>query len=144
MTIIYDRNNKIICKNISQSSKILKENNFKGEENIKKISINQSKSNIFSFIPKPNNQKAKSKKESKKMKKVFSKKNLIHLNNICNKVYEEDFVAKERKDNILKPQKSVRLTLFSNKIQKKGNYFAINLFYSENIKRKPDYEESDF
>ena len=86
----------------------------------------------------------KTKQEIKKIKKVFSKKNIIQLNNISNKVYEEDFIVKVKKDKILKPQISVRLTLFSNNNEANENYFLVNLFYSENIKNKLDYEESDF
>ncbi len=82
--------------------------------------------------------------KSKKIKKVFSKKNLIQLNNINNKFYQEDIEIKENQDNIYKPQISVRLTLFSNKVEKKGKYFYVNVFYSENIKNNPDYEDSDF
>ena len=139
-----DKNNKNIYKKISQSTKASKENNFNGEEKIKKISINKSKSNIFSFIQKPNLYMRKTKQEIKKIKKVFSKKNIIQLNNISNKVYEEDFIVKVKKDKILKPQISVRLTLFSNNNEANENYFLVNLFYSENIKNKLDYEESDF
>ena len=139
-----DRNIKNIYKMISQNPRASKESNFRGDENINKISINKSKSNIFSFIQKPNLYKTKSKQQIRKIKKVFSKKNIIQLNNICNKVYAEDFIIKEKKDNILKPQISVRLTLFSNKIPSNENYFLVNLFYLENIKNKPDYEDSDF
>ena len=137
--IIEDENN---FKNKNLNQKVIKSTNLK--EKINKISINKSKSNIFAFIPKPNNCKNTNLNKSKKIKKVFSKKNLIQLNNINNKFYQEDIEIKENQDNIYKPQISVRLTLFSNKVEKKGKYFYVNVFYSENIKNNPDYEDSDF
>ena len=137
--IIEDENN---FKNKNLNQKVIKSTNLK--EKINKISINKSKSNIFAFIPKPNNCKNTNLNKSKKIKKVFSKKNLIQLNNINNKFYQEDIEIKENQDNIYKPQISVRLTLFSNRVEKKGKYFYVNVFYSENIKNNPDYEDSDF
>ena len=126
--------------NLNQKSKKLNILNKKE----KQISINKSKSIIFSFIPKPNNYKNLSKSKLKKIKKVFSKKNLIQLNNINNKFYQEDIIIKENDDDILKPQISVRLTLFSSKAENKGKYFYVNVFYSENIKNNPECEDSDF
>ena len=137
--IIEDENN---FKNKNLNQKVIKSTNL--NEKINKISINKSKSNIFAFIPKPNNCKNTNLNKSKKIMKVFSKKNLIQLNNINNKFYQEDIEIKENQDNIYKPQISVRLTLFSNKVEKKGKYFYVNVFYSENIKNNPDYEDSDF
>ena len=132
--------NNLANINLNQKSKKLNILN----ENEKQISINKSKSNIFSFIPKPNNYKNVTKGKLKKIKKIFSKKNLIQLNNINNKFYQEDIIIKDNNDDILKPQISVRLTLFSSKEEKKGKYFYINVFYSENIKNNPEFEDSDF
>ena len=128
--------------NINLNQKTKKINILNKKE--KKISINKSKSNIFSFIPKPNNYKNTFKGKSKKIKKVFSKKNLIQLNNINNKFYQEDIINKENNEDILKPQISVRLTLFSSKAEKKGKYFYVNIFYSENIRNNPESDDSDF
>ena len=101
---------------------------------------------MFSIIPKSNTYRASSKREKKKIKKVFSMKNIIQLNNINNKSYEEDFIIKGNKNKKYnyKPQISVRLTLFKDKIHLDENYFLINFFYSENLKNNPDSEESDF
>ena len=136
--IIENENN---LKNIYLNQKTKKQNILNKKE--KQIFINKSNSNIFSFIPKENNYKNNSIGKLKKIKKVFSKKNLILLNNINNKFYQEDIIN-ENKDDILKPQISVRLALFSNKVEKKGKYFYVNVFYSENIKNNPEYEDSDF
>ena len=132
--------NNLTNINLNQKSKKLNILNKKE----KQISINKSKSIIFSFIPKPNNYKNLSKSKLKKIKKVFSKKNLIQLNNINNKFYQEDIIIKENNNDILKPQISVRLTLFSSKAENKEKYFYVNVFYSENIKNNPECEDSDF
>jgi len=136
-----DRNNfkKLFLSPIPTRKSIIK-------EKINKININQCKSNMFSIIPKPNTYRASSKREKKKIKKIFSKKNIIHLNNINNKSYQEDFIIKgdKNKKYNYKPQISVRLTLFKDKIHLDDNYFLVNFFYSENLKNRPDSEESDF
>ena len=136
-----DRNNfkKLFLSPIPTRKSIIK-------EKINKININQCKSNMFSIIPKPNTYRASSKREKKKIKKVFSMKNIIQLNNINNKSYAEDFIIKGNKNKKYnyKPQISVRLTLFKDKIHLDENYFLINFFYSENLKNNPDSEESDF
>jgi hypothetical protein len=136
-----DRNNfkKLFLSRIPTRKSIIK-------EKINKININQCKSNMFSIIPKPNTYRASSKREKKKIKKVFSMKNIIQLNNINNKSYAEDFIIKgnENKKYNYKPQISVRLTLFKDKIRLDENYFLVNFFYSENLKNNPDSEESDF
>ncbi len=111
-----------------------KENNFKEKQKL--ISI-KSKPNVFSILSKS--------KSKGKIKKIFSKKNIIQLNNINNRAYEEDFkIINNNQKIIFKPQISVRLTLFGNKTQEKKKYFFVNVFYSENIKNTPDFEESDF
>ena len=136
-----DRNNfkKLFLSPIPTRKSIIK-------EKINKININQCKSNMFSIIPKPNTYRASSKREKKKIKKVFSMKNIIQLNNINHKSYAEDFIIKGNKNKKYnyKPQISVRLTLFKDKIHLDENYFLVNFFYSENLKNKPDSEESDF
>ena len=136
-----DRNNfkKLFLSPIPTRKSIIK-------EKINKININQCKSNMFSIIPKPNTYRASSKREKKKIKKVFSMKNIIQLNNINNKSYEEDFIIKENKNKNYnyKPQISVRLTLFKDKNHFNEKYFLVNYFFSENIKNKPDSEESDY
>jgi len=136
-----DRNNfkKLFLSPIPTRKSIIK-------EKINKININQCKSNMFSIIPKPNTYRASSKREKKKIKNVFGMKNIIQLNNINNKSYAEDFIIKGNKNKKYnyKPQISVRLTLFKDKIHLDENYFLVNFFYSENLKNKPDSEESDF
>ena len=136
-----DRNNfkKLFLSPIPTRKSIIK-------EKINKININQCKSNMFSIIPKPNTYRASSKREKKKIKKVFSMKYIIQLNNIKHKSYAEDFIIKGNKNKKYnyKPQISVRLTLFKDKIHLDENYFLVNFFYSENLKNNPDSEESDF
>lgn len=100
--------------------------------------------NVFSYFPKTN--------ENINNKKYFDKKNLIQLLNINNKTYEEDFPlnAMNNTNNInylnknLKSQISARLALFGNKKQEKEKYYLVNVFYSENIRDKPEESESDF
>ena len=101
---------------------------------------------MFSIIPRPNTYRTSNKRKIKKIKKVFSMKNIIQLNNINNKSYEEDFIIKENKNKYYnyKPQISVRLTLFKDKNHLNEKYFLVNYFFSENIKNKPDSEESDY
>ena len=104
--------------------------------------------NYFSYLPfnKSNNLNIKKLKRSKKK---FCSQSNIQLNNINNKTYEEDFYFKINKNRIniyktLKPQISVRISLFAVKKPEKEKYFNVNIFYSENIRNKPDVEESDF
>ena len=136
-----DRNNlkKLFLSPIPTRKSIIK-------EKIKKLNINQCKSNMFSIIPRPNTYRPSIKRKIKKIKKVFSMKNIIQLNNINNKSYEEDFIIKENKNKNYnyKPQISVRLTLFKDKNHFNEKYFLVNYFFSENIKNKPDSEESDY
>ena len=134
----------ILKKKIFLSPKPLVESNIQKKES--KIFINISELNTLSFLPKQNTYRSRKNREIKKIKKIFSKKNLIQLNNMNNKVYEEDFNIRDNKSkyNILKPQISVRLTLFSNKNHFHDKYYFVNFFYSENIKNKPLCEESDF
>ena len=136
-----DRNNlkKLFLSPIPTRKSIIK-------EKIKKININQCKSNMFSIIPRPNTYRPSNKRKIKKIKKVFSMKNIIQLNNINNKSYEEDFIIKENKNKYYnyKPQISVRLTLFKDKNHFNEKYFLVNYFFSENIKNKPDSEECDY
>ena len=145
-------NSKIRSETINNMNKTLNINedniSFKNINNINKSKYKQIKINENNLANINLNQKSKklniSKGKLKKIKKIFSKKNLIQLNNINNKFYQEDIIIKDNNDDILKPQISVRLTLFSSKEEKKGKYFYINVFYSENIKNNPEFEDSDF
>ena len=136
-----DKNNfkKLFLSPIPTRKSIIK-------EKIKKININQCKANMFSIIPRPNTYRPSIKRKIKKIKKVFSMKNIIQLNNINNKSYEEDFIIKDNKNKNYnyKPQISVRLTLFNDKNHFNEKYFLVNYFFSENIKNKPDSDESDY
>ena len=125
------------------STKPSSDNNIKEKD---KVAIKKCKINTLSFLQISNKCQIKYNHEKKKVKKKFSKKNIIQLNNINNKLYEEDIIIKDNKNtnNHLRPQISVRLTLFPNRNNEIEKYFFVNFFYSENIKNKPDYDESDF
>lgn len=133
---LIDLNKRKIIRHIP-SGNILHKNNSK------KLRINKINSNHFSFLP------SKISSNPKKMKKCFNQKNIIQLNTIINKIYKEDFLFKEKDENKnnskqnLKPQISVRIVLFGNKEPEKEKYFLVNIFYSENIRDKPDESESD-
>ena len=109
-------------------------------------------SNSFSFFPavKVNEINKKSgNKNIKKNKKLYSKKNLIQLTNINKKTYEEDFPLninnnKKILNNLLKPQISFRIALFSKKEPEYEKYFLVNTFFSANMRDKPEGSESDF
>jgi hypothetical protein len=69
--------------------------------------------------------------------------------NINYKSFEEDFPLKIRcykrykLNKNLKPQISVRITLFNVLKPERERYFVVNYFYSENI-RNPIITENDF
>ena len=72
--------------------------------------------------------------------------NIIQLSNIQDKIYDEDFPIKlnKTKEKVLKPQISLRLSLFGIKIPERKKYYIVNIFYSENLRNKIDAIESDF
>ena len=113
------------------------------KKNSKIFKVNKIYSSFFSFLP------SKIDSKPKKLKKGFNKKNIIQLNTIINKIYKEDFPYKEKVEinninNNLKPQNAIRIVLFGNQEPKNEKYFIVNIFYSENIRDKPDESESDF
>ena len=79
------------------------------------------------------------------------KKNII-LNNLNNKTFEEDFIVKlknnkyryKRINKYLKPEVSVRITLFNITQPEKERYFYVNYFYSQNIRNQFIKEENEF
>ena len=104
--------------------------------------LNKINSNSFNYIP-------KIKEEKIKNKKFITKKNLLALKNLNYKTFEEDFPLKIKSykryklNKNLKPQISVRITLFNIDKPERKRYFFVNFFYSENI-RNPILIESDF
>ena len=118
--------------------------------NIRNIRIIDSTS--FSYFPFVKDNKLNNKnnnKNIKKSKKLYSKKNIIQLNNINKKTYEEDFpliINNNFKilNNLLKPQISFRIALFGNNVPEYEKYFLVNTFFSANMRDKPYESESDF
>ena len=104
--------------------------------------LNKINSNSFNYIP-------KIKEEKTKNKKFITNKNLLVLKNLNYKTFEEDFPLKiksykrNKLNKNLKPQISVRITLFNIDKPERKRYFFVNFFYSENI-RNPILIESDF
>ena len=166
---IYKRNDKIIFNrdkikigNI-QIKKQEKNNNFikiKNGYKIKEISNKKRNSHIESIIRRYKynlnkinsysfNYMPKIREEKIKNKKFNSNKKLLALKNLNSKTFEEDFPLKIKSykrykiNKILKPQISVRMTLFNIAKPERERYYFVNFFYSENI-RNPILVESDF
>ena len=150
--IINCNNEKVNNKHLNSRENIgnalkLDKHNMSNIRNMRKID-----SNSFSFFPavKVNEiNKKNSNKNIKKNKKLYSKKNLIQLTNINKKTYEEDFPLninnnKKILNNLLKPQISFRIALFSKKEPEYEKYFLVNTFFSANMRDKPEGSESDF
>ena len=78
--------------------------------------------------------------KNKKNKKFVSNKKLMTLKNLNYKTFEEDFPLKLKNykrykyTKYLKPQISVRITLFNIEKLERKRYFHVNFFYSENIR----------
>ena len=160
---ISDKNHKIITNN----NTLKKDDNFKVEqpkpkvnclqasissinlEKIKSKPIYNKKSSISYISYVPSEDKKLSIKEVKKKKRKYSRQNVIQLNNIGKKSFEEDFPFNCKSDmsqinKILKSQIAFRTSLFAIKKPETEIYYIVNFFYSENIKKKPDVIESDF
>ena len=153
-----NKNNKLINDN---NAKVY--NNYINERSIQRINLrknssallNQKKSrknkiekinlDCFSYIS-FSNEKKSSIKKLRKSKKKYSKLSTIQLSNIKDKIYDEDFPIKlnKYKGKVLKPQISLRLSLFGIKKPERNKYYIVNLFYSENLRNKIDAIESDF
>ena len=139
------KNNLIKIKNDYKISQITnKRKNAHIESFIRryKYNLNKINSNSFNYIP-------KIKEEKVKNKKFVTNKNLLMLKNLNYKTFEEDFPLKIKSykryklNKNLKPQISVRITLFNIDKPERKRYFFVNFFYSENI-RNPILIESDF
>ena len=108
-----------------------------------KYKVNRINTYFFNYLPKAE------KKKNKKNKKFVINKKLLTLMNIKYKSFEEDFPLKIRcykrykLNKNLKPQISVRITLFNVLKPERERYFVVNYFYSENI-RNPIITENDF
>ena len=113
----------------------------------KKSKIEKINLDCFSYIS-FSKEKNSNIKKLKKSKKKYSKLNLIQLSNIHGKIYDEDFPITlnktQNKEKILKPQISLRLSLFGIKKPERKKYYIVNIFYSENLRNKIDTVESDF
>ena len=151
------KNNKLIKDNIKVNNNFINEGS-KPRINLRKNSsmllnskkynknrIEKIKIDCFSYIP-FSKEKKLSIKKLKKSKKKYSKLNTIQLFNIQEKIYDEDFPIKLKKNKgkVLKPQISLRLSLFGIKKPERNKYYIVNLFYSENLRNKIDAIESDF
>ncbi len=98
-------------------------------------------SNFFSYISSPKDKLNVNKKNLK------NNKNIMQLLNINNKTYEEDFKLKENfnLNTKLKPQTSIRISIFGINEPETKKYFLVSFFCSENMKDKPEESsESDF
>ena len=151
------KNDFNICKSfINDRSKTrinLRKNSsvFLNYKNYKKNKKEKMNLDCFSYISSSKENKLSIKK-LKKSKKKYSKLNTIQLSNIHDKIYEEDFPMKlnknenknKNKEKVLKPQISLRLSLFGIKKPERNKYYIVNLFYSENLRNKIDAIESDF
>ena len=144
--IINKRNNSIRARNESLShSKIYK---FRTSDI---ISYN------LSYIPRPKEDKNKSK--NNKIKGKNKKKINIFLKNLNCKLYEEDlkpdmennkykykYKVKKicRRNGNLKPQIGVRITLFNVVQPERKRYYYMNFFYSENLRNHSLSKENEF
>ena len=110
----------------------------------KKYRANKVNSYSFNYIP-----QKKELKKNKKNKKFVSNKKLLTLMNLNYKTFEEDFPLKiniykrYQLNKDLKPQISVRITLFSVIKPERKKKFCVNFFYSENL-RKQNLVESEY
>ena len=152
-----DKNNKLIKDNIKVNNNFINEGSkprinlrknssmLLNSKKYKKNRIEKIKIDCFSYIP-FSKEKKLSIKKLKKSKKKYSKLNTIQLFNIQEKIYDEDFPIKLKKNKgkVLKPQISLRLSLFGIKKPERNKYYIVNLFYSENLRNKIDAIESDF
>jgi len=113
----------------------------------KKNKIEKINLDCFSYIS-FSKEKNSNIKKLKKSKKKYSKLNLIQLSNIHGKIYDEDLPKTlhktKNKEKVLKPQISLRLSLFGIKKPERKKYYIVNIFYSENLRNKIDTVESDF
>ena len=147
--------------NISKSNYNNKEKNYKMIDIINKGIIskrmesfkrfnkykrNEINSYFFTYFPIYDKGKTNNIKNNNKQKK-----NII-LKNLNNKTFEEDFIVKlknnkyryKRINKYLKPEVSVRITLFSITQPEKERYFYVNYFYSQNIRNQFIKEENEF
>ena len=160
---IMNSNNKIVNskekKQNNNNTYIIKQNQKKGNiqkvyglspdiERKKAVQKNIISYSYFWYLSSIKNNKMYNNKNIKKSKKKFNNyKNLIQLNSINNKTYEEDFKLKDFNNNlntILKPQISGRIVIFGNKEPDNEKYYLVNIFCSENIRNKPEEIESEF
>ena len=101
---------------------------------VKKYIANKINSYSFNYVNKTKERK------NKKNKKFVSNKKLMTLKNLNYKTFEEDFPLKIKNykrykyTKNLRPQISVRITLFSVEKLERKRYFNVNFFYSENIR----------
>ena len=152
-----DKNNKLIKDNIKVNNNFINEGSkprinlrknssmLLNSKKYKKNRIEKIKIDCFLYIFFSKEKKISIKK-LKKSKKKYSKLNTIQLFNIQEKIYDEDFPIKLKKNKgkVLKPQISLRLSLFGIKKPERNKYYIVNLFYSENLRNKIDAIESDF
>lgn len=130
-------NNMIKLRNDYKISKLNNiRNNIRIETylRMKKFKANKINSYSLNYISNIKPEK------NKKNKKFVSNKKLMTLKNLNYKTFEEDFPLKLKNykrykyTKYLKPQISVRITLFNIEKLERKRYFHVNFFYSENIR----------
>ena len=130
-------NNMVKLKNDYKISKLINNRNNTHIETylkVKKYIANKINSYSFNYVNKTKERK------NKKNKKFVSNKKLMTLKNLNYKTFEEDFPLKIKNykrykyTKNLRPQISVRITLFSVEKLERKRYFNVNFFYSENIR----------
>ena len=142
-------------KNIRTIKNIIKNNNKRLDLSLQikanKYKLNKINSHFFSYIPKQtikNNEKT-NKTFSKKNKKM-TQENKLTLKNLDCKTFQEDFPIKMkynrnyRINKKLKPQISLRLSLFKISKAETERYFFVNYFYSDNLRIPDDKNKSEF
>ena len=135
--------NKINIKNIT-SSRPIKHNYTRRHELTltNKYKLNKINSYHFSYIPKKTtkNELFENKSSKKKKRKKMNVVKRLILKNLNSKTFEEDFPIqlkynrRYRINKKLKPQISLRLSLFKISKPEIEKYFVVNFFYSENLK----------
>ena len=152
--IVFNKN-KIYKKNIN-ATKIIKYNNKRIElssTKINKYKLNKINSYYFSYIPKlkeKNEKFVENKSHKSKKNKKMKKENKLILKNLNCKTFEEDFPIKikynrnYRINKKLKPQISLRLTLFKISTPEIERFFIVNFFYSENLRIPEEKNKLEF
>ena len=142
-------------KNIRTIKNIIKNNNkrldLSSQIKANKYKLNKINSYFFSYIPKQTiKNKEKINKTFSKKNKKMTQENKLTLKNLDCKTFQEDFPIKMkynrnyRINKKLKPQISLRLSLFKISKAETERYFFVNYFYSDNLRIPDDKNKSEF